>query len=94
MSPLLSPLTIDAVQAEALRAHLKHGNQSLLNPDMPSVLKLAALIEEVGEAAAELTYDKEGIDPNRFVVELIQVASVALSWVESLEGARLGHETG
>jgi hypothetical protein len=95
----LSALTLDAVQAEAVRAHLKHGPMSLLNPEMPWSYKLAALMEEVGEVARELTYDGGGYlngprplgpsDAERrdcLVKELIQVASVALTWVESLEG--------
>lgn len=81
----LSALTLDAVQAESLRAHLKHGPMSLLNPDMPWPLKLAALVEEVGEVAHELTYD-QGAEPTKLVKELLQVASVALTWVESIEG--------
>jgi hypothetical protein len=85
----LSALTLDAVQAEAVRAYLKHGDMSLLNPEVPWSLKLAALMEEVGEVAHELTYDCEGGSGvrERLVQELLQVASVALSWVESLEGA-------
>jgi len=83
----LSPLTLDAVQAEALRAHLKHGDRSLLNPEMPWDLKLAALMVEVGEVAHELTYDQPD-DKAKLVKELLQVASVALTWVESLEGVR------
>lgn len=81
----LSPLTLDAVQAESLRAHLKHGDKSLLNPDMSMVEKLAALVEEVGEVARALTYDAR-TDQDHLVKELIQVASVALTWVESIEG--------
>lgn len=82
---ILSPLTLDAVRAEALRAHIKHGPKSLLNPDMPVVEKLAALVEECGEVGRALTYDgDEGKD--HLVKELIQVASVALTWVESIEG--------
>lgn len=80
----LSPLTLDAVQAEALRAHLKHGPKSLLNPDMPPIEKLAALVEEVGEVGRALTYDQDHSEG--LVKELIQVASVALTWVESIEG--------
>lgn len=83
----LSPLTLDAVQAEALRADLKHGEKSLLNPDMPVAEKLAALGEEFGEVCRALTYD-EGGDKTQLVKELIQTASVCLSWVESLEGGR------
>lgn len=89
---VLSDLTLSAVQAEAIRAHVKHGENSLLNPGIPSGLKLAALMEEVGEVAHELTYDTEDNRDN-LVKELIQVANVALSWVESLEGhaARNAH---
>lgn len=83
----LSALTLDSVQAESLRAHLKHGDKSLLNPNMPNVEKLAALMEECGEVARELTYDHDG-DTTKLVTELIHVASVALTWVESLEASR------
>jgi hypothetical protein len=85
---VLSPLTLDAVQAEALRAHLKHKDKggSLLDPAMPDLRKLAALVEECGEVGRALTYDGDrGRD--HLVKELIQVASVALTWVEALEGA-------
>lgn len=85
----LSALTLDAVQAEALRAHLKHGAKSVLNPDMPVIEKLAALVEEVGEVARVLTYDHatQVGSQDELVKELNQVASVALSWIESIEGA-------
>ncbi|HZM82925.1 MAG TPA: hypothetical protein VFC19_44990 [Candidatus Limnocylindrales bacterium] len=83
----LSALTLDAVNAEALRAHLKHGDKSLLNPKMPAVEKLAALVEEVGEVGRALS-DDHGHDRDHLVTELVQVASVALTWVESLEGQR------
>jgi len=81
----LSPLTLDAIQAEAIRSHLKHKENSLLNPDMHWSLKLSALMEEVGEVAHELTYDVEDNKDN-LVKELLQVASLAATWVESLEG--------
>lgn len=82
----LSALTFDAVQAESLRARLKHGAAMTCdNPHLPTVLKLAALVEEVGEVANALTYD--GLDRDKLVKELIQVASVACMWVESIEGA-------
>lgn len=81
----LSELTFDAVQAESLRARLKHGPAMTCdNPHLPTVLKLAALVEEVGEVANALTYD--GLDRDNLVKELIQVASVACMWIESLEG--------
>lgn len=85
MPLVLSDLTLNAVQAEAVRARAKHGENSLLNPDMPTLLKLAALMEETGEVVRELTYDTNN-GRDKLVKELIQVASVALSWVESLKG--------
>lgn len=55
----LEGVTIAAVRAEAIKAEVKHGfEKTLRNPDMPVVEKLAALMEEVGEVAELLTYDK------------------------------------
>jgi len=83
----ISDLTLAAVRAESIRAHLKHVNNggSIFDPEMPAAQKLAALVEEVGEVGRAMTYDgNEGRD--HLVIELIQVANVALTWVESLEG--------
>lgn len=93
---ILSQSILDAIQAEAIRAHTKHGDNSLINPNMPTILKLAALMEEVGEVARTLTYDNlPQLDSTKaywkehIIEELIQVASVAASWVESLKGQGL-----
>jgi NTP pyrophosphatase (non-canonical NTP hydrolase) len=83
---MLSDLTLEAVRAESVRAHLKHKDKggSIFDPNMPILTKLAALVEEVGEVGRALTYDgNEGKD--HLVKELIQVANVALTWVESLD---------
>lgn len=87
---VLSDITLAAIQAEATRAHLKHGQDSMLGPEQTSGQRLAILVEEVGEVAHELTYDQGGRDGRRdeLVKELIQVAAMAASWVEHLEGAR------
>ena len=82
---VLSDLTLTAVQAEATRAHLKHGMYSMLGEHYSDHERLAILVEEVGEVAHELTYDQDG-DRDRLVKELIQVAAMALTWVEHLEG--------
>lgn len=84
---VLSELTLAAVQAEALRAHMKHRMHggSILDPAMPREQKLAALGEEFGEVCKELTYD-QAESKLQLVTELIQVAAVALTWVQSLEG--------
>lgn len=74
------------VANEAIRAHLKHGTESLLDPDCSHTegrkTKLGLLMEEVGEVARCLTYDEE--DSVRLREELIQVANVALSWAAVL----------
>lgn len=90
---VLSDITLSAVQAEATRAHLKHGEYSMLGPHYSSGDRLAILVEEVGEVAHELTYDQggPGVGEGRrdeLVKELIQVAAMALTWVEHLEGVR------
>ena len=91
---VLSELTLSAIQAEATRAHLKHGDHSMLGKRYSSGDRLAILVEEVGEVAHELTYDSggPGVGEGRrdeLVKELIQVAAMAASWVEFLEG---GHQ--
>lgn len=88
---VLSELTLAAIQAEATRAHLRHGEHSMLGKGYSSGDRLAILVEEVGEVAHELTYDQggPGVGEGRrdeLVKELIQVAAMAASWVEFLEG--------
>jgi len=86
---VLQDLTISAVRAEAMRAHLKHARAggSLRDPLMPALSKLAALGEEYGEVCRALTYDGDQ-GKAHLVKELLQVASVALTWVEALEGSQ------
>jgi len=90
---VLSDITLSAVQAEATRAHLRHGDHSMLGAAVTESDRLAILTEEVGEVARELNEDRLGNLPvdewrDRRVKELIQVAAMALSWVEALEGRR------
>jgi hypothetical protein len=88
---VLSDLTLSAVQAEATRAHLLHGDNSMLGAAVTESDRMAILTEEVGEVARELNEDRLGNIPpddwrDRRVKELIQVAAMALTWVEALEG--------
>jgi hypothetical protein len=88
---VLSELTLTAIQAEATRAHLRHGDHSMLGKHYTSGDRLAILVEEVGEVAHELTYDQGGpaVGEGRreeLVKELIQVAAMAATWVEFIEG--------
>jgi NTP pyrophosphatase (non-canonical NTP hydrolase) len=62
---MLSDLTLDAVRAESIRAHVKHhrpdeGSGSLFDDGLTILSRLAALMEEVGEVADELV--KAGSD--------------------------------
>lgn len=87
---VLSQLTLDAVTAEAQRAHLVHGPDGsiITSEHLGDLGRLAALGEEYGEVCRLLTYDHRDPDDAewraRFEKELIQLASVALSWVEHL----------
>jgi hypothetical protein len=88
--PVLSDLTLSAIQAEATRAHLKHGEHSMLGPQASDDRRLAILTEEVGEVARELNdAEIEGrpVDRDKLVKELIQSAAMCASWVEALEGS-------
>ena len=85
---ILSGFTLEAIQAEATRAHHKHGEYSMLGTRYSSGDRLAILVEEVGEVAHELTYDQGG-RRDELVKELIQVAAMAATWAEFLEG---GHD--
>lgn len=99
--PVLSDVTLAAVQAEATRAHLLHGESSMLNPDHTDDRRYAILGEEYGEVGRELNEAsirsvRAGepainardvfTDRDRLVKELIQTAAMALTWVEALEG--------
>jgi len=50
------------------------------SPDCPDVLRLAALMEEVGEVARAL----QDADFEHLAIELVQVAAVAVAWREAL----------
>lgn len=86
---VLSGLTLSAIQAEATRARLKHGEHSMLGAQVSNDRRLAILTEEVGEVARELNdAEIEGrpVDRDKLVKELIQSAAMCASWVEALEG--------
>lgn len=76
---------MDQVRAERLRQErLRNDGKiryTVASPDCPVVLRLSALIEEVGEVARCLN-DGEG--DRRLADELVQVAAVAVAWVEYL----------
>lgn len=76
--------TLDAVQVEAGNAINKHGfAQTPNNPMMLDTDKLVILVEEIGEIARGLTYDNRET-PTKLRHELIQLATMALMWADSL----------
>lgn len=83
---MLSELTLNAIQAEATRAHLKFKdrNSGMLCP-VSDERRLAIAVEEVGEVAKwlnELALHNSP-DPDDLEIELIQCAAMFASWVEA-----------
>jgi hypothetical protein len=74
---------LDEVRGEQARARYLRDSGRFpyvaSDPDCPDVLRLAALMEEVGEVA-RILHDGEG----DLRAELIQVAGVAASWAEAI----------
>ncbi|EYR64662.1 hypothetical protein N866_07060 [Actinotalea ferrariae CF5-4] len=79
-SPVLAVL--NDVVAEYARAKAKHGEMTLDGPAASDVLRLAALVEEVGEVGTAMSYDR-GSTSNLYA-ELVQVATVAITWAAYL----------
>lgn len=89
----ISLATLLSIQAESMRATLKHGFANTnLAPNLPSQQKLINIMEEVGEVAQLLTYDHlpNFVDPvaelawrNSLREELIQVANLAAAFAQS-----------
>lgn len=78
-------MTVDDLVAVERRRALslrEHGSLRYVasDPDCPDVLRLAALVEEVGEVARAV---HDGGNP---LEELIQVAGVATAWASALVG--------
>lgn len=69
------------VLAERVRAHRKHGDDSIESSAVGDAPMLAILVEEVGEVAHALTYDgpTEGL-----ASELIQVMAVCSAWLDKV----------
>jgi hypothetical protein len=87
--PLTSSGIIDDLVAEYDRANVKHGENTLDGANATDLLRLAALVEEVGEVAELLTYDKARMHgAERLKAELVQVATVAATWASVLLGKK------
>jgi NTP pyrophosphatase (non-canonical NTP hydrolase) len=70
-----------AIDAERARQEAKHP-MTCASPLMDEHEKLTVMTEEVGEVARALL---DGDEPNKRD-ELVQVAAVAVAWLESLGG--------
>ena len=72
----------DLVRLERDRQEALYVNDTLQwiasRPDCPDMLRLAALVEEVGEVARAL-HDGGDVE-----TELVQVAAVAVAWLEGI----------
>lgn len=69
------------VRAARQKAHAKHGANSIEGIAADDSRWLSILVEEVGEASHELTYDATG----SLRAELIDVITVATAWVAVLD---------
>lgn len=88
----LSQLTLDAIAAEYIRAHVKHSGHTPKSPRMTDGERLAVLVEEVGEVARAITYDNGNVD--NLIKELIQVSAMAAGWIEYAETVRDAQRNG
>lgn len=71
----------DEVLAERVRAHRKHGDDSIESSAADDRSMLAILVEEVGEVAHTLTYDGP---TEKLASELIQVMAVCSAWLDKV----------
>ena len=78
-------MNMEAVQANILGGIIAERlRQDRLHPEFPECMRMAILVEEVGEVAKAL---QEGNRAN-LIEELQQVSAVAIRWIEHLEGER------
>lgn len=98
--PTVNAAIYDEVRAERIRAHAKHGRTSMEETDPLDLMRLAILMEEVGEVAEEFNEhrhkaaDEEAMGVMPFEreqhlrawlrKELIQVAAMATAWADVL----------
>lgn len=81
-----------SVAEEVERAHKKHGSNSMFHPSQSHERRLAILTEEVGEVARELNEQAitGTLNEPKLCAELMQVAAMAMTWLEAIYAADLG----
>lgn len=72
----LSQLTLTAVDAETVRAQIKHGDRAYLGDGLSLLERFAGLIEEIGEVAEELERDQTAMDADTRLYALVQTTTV------------------
>lgn len=70
-------------------AHEKHGDNSIEAVPAGDPRWLSILVEEVGEAAHELTYDAAGSLRD----ELLDIVTVATAWIAAIDSPTLASAT-
>lgn len=88
----LSSLTLNAIAAEYVRAHIKHSGHTPKSIHMSDGERLTVLVEEIGEVARAITYDNADLD--NLIKELIQVAAMSGAWAEFAMGERDARRNG
>lgn len=83
------------IQVERQRQERRHGIQAAAHPlSMSDAERLAILTEELGEVAHEVNECRLGHhleSPDSYLrAELVQVAAVAVAWIEAIDERRYG----
>lgn len=78
------------VHIERIRAHAKHGNNSIEHKDFEDAAWLPILLEELGEVSRELNEARHGnrSDSNQLTMlkaELIQLAAMTCAWIAAID---------
>jgi NTP pyrophosphatase (non-canonical NTP hydrolase) len=79
---------LDLVWEERRRQRDRWGGRSgdgVENPTMPDPVRLRVLVEEVGEVAEAMGRPEDGNGTRDLRTELVQVAAVAVAWIEALD---------
>lgn len=71
------------VVAGRIKAHEKHGENSIESVPSGDPRWLSILIEEVGEAAHELTYDAKGGSLRAELIDVITVATARVARIDA-----------
>lgn len=96
---MLSDLTLNAVRAESIRAHVKHhrpdeGSGSLFDNGLTILSRLAALMEEVGEVADEFVKAGPELDTKTLLFASYVLNAGEVARKMTYDGGGSGGESG